>query len=448
MKRTMIVILLGILPVMFTLTARESQLEDYLNEEKLGIEEHYLDNGLRILTWEDHSAPVISYEIWFDVGSINEKPGITGISHLFEHMMFKGSKKYGPEEHSDIVRANGGRLNAFTSNDMTVYFENISSDKLELVIALEAERQANLAITAENLASEREVVKEERRMRIDNSIFGDMLEQLSANCFLAHPYQWSVIGWMSDIESITLEECQEYHRIHYAPNNATVALVGDFDTEEALKLIEKYYGQIPSQEPPPPVETVEPEQKGERRIYHHRRAQLPMLIAGYHIPDINHEDMPALQVASTILSGGESSRIYRKMVYEDQIALYAGGGADAAKDPSIFYAYCGMNIGHEIDEGEEALFGIIEGFADNPPTEEELQKVKNQAEADFIFEMQTNSNKAYNLGYYQTVAGDWREMLAYPQKIREVTAEKVAEVAAKYFKPRNRTTVILVPEND
>jgi predicted Zn-dependent peptidase len=446
MKRILVCGLAILLLFSMGLNAKEKQLEDYLDPEELGIEEHYLDNGLRVLTWEDHSAPVISYQVWFDVGSINEKPGITGISHLFEHMMFKGSKKYGPEEHSDIVKAHGGRLNAFTSNDMTVYFENIASDKLELVIALEAERQANLAITAENLASEREVVREERRVRIDNSVFGDMLEQLSANAFLAHPYQWSVIGWMSDIETITLEECREYHRIHYAPNNATVIIVGDFETKEALKLVETYYGAIPSQEEPPPVTTVEPEQRGERRVYVHRFAQLPMLLAGYHIPEITHEDLPVLDIASSILSGGESSRIYRKMIYEDQTALYAGGAADAAQQPSLFYAYCGMKIGREIEEGEKTLFELIEGLADNPPTQEELEKAKNQSEADFIFSMQTNMYKGYNLGYYQTVAGDWREMIEYQKKIRAVTAEQVAAVAAQYLIPNNRTTVILIPE--
>ncbi len=448
MKRALSIGLLVVFIGALTAVAGQKGLEDYLSEEKLGIEEHFLDNGLRILTWEDHSAPVISYQVWFNVGSINERPGITGISHLFEHMMFKGSKKYGPEEHANIVKAHGGRLNAFTSNDMTVYFENIASDKLELVIALEAERQANLAITEENLASEREVVKEERRMRVDNSVFGDMLEQLSANAYLAHPYMWSVVGWMSDLNAITLEQCREYHRIHYAPNNATVVIVGDFNTEEALKLVEKYYGKIPRQEEPPPVVTVEPPQRGERRVYVYRQAQLPMLLAGYHIPDINSEDLPALQVAASILSEGESSRIYRKMVYEDQIALYAGGSVDESKDPSLFYAYCGMNIGRDIEEGEKELFDIIEGLAENPPTEDELQKVKNQAEADFLMSLQTNMYKGYNLGFYQTVAGDWREMLKKVDKIRSVTAEKVAEVASKYLVPRNRTTVILIPEND
>jgi len=418
----------------------------FSDPDALGIREHTLPNGLRVLTWEDHSAPVISYQVWYNVGSINERPGITGISHIFEHMMFKGSKKYGPEEHASIVQANGGRLNAFTANDMTVYYENIASDKLELVISLEAERQANLAITADNLTSEREVVKEERRLRTDNSIFGDVVEQLMANAFIAHPYMWPVVGWMSDLNAITLEDCQEYHRIHYAPNNTTIVLVGDFKTEEACRLIEKYYGAIPAQQAPPPVATVEPPQRGERKVYLHRQAQLPMLFAGYHIPQAGHEDMPALQVAAKILSDGESSRIYQKMVYEDQIALRAGGAADEAKFPSLFYAYCGMSIGHDIEEGEQELFEIIEGLAQNPPTPAELQKAKNQLEADFIFSLQTNSNKASSLGNCQIVEGDWRAMFRKPEKYQAVTAEKVAEVAARYFTPNNRTTVILIPE--
>jgi predicted Zn-dependent peptidase len=446
MRRIGVLLLLNLWAVGIVFAAPKNEANIFKNPDALNIREHTLPNGLQVLTWEDHSAPIISYQVWYHVGSVNERPGITGISHLFEHMMFKGSRKYGPEEHANIVQANGGRLNAYTANDQTVYFENIASDKLELVIALEAEREANLAITAENLTSEREVVKEERRLRTDNNIFGDVIEQLMANAFTAHPYGWPVVGWMSDLDAITLEECQDYHRIHYAPNNANIILVGDFNTDEALRLIEKYYGQIPTQEEPPPVSTVEPPQRGERKVFLHRQARLPMLFAGYHIPSVSDDDMPALQIAAKILSDGESSRIYKKMVYEDQIALYAGGSADESEHPSLFYAYCGMNIGKEIEEGEKGLFGLIEGLADNPPTPEELQKAKNQLEADYIFGMQSNSRKASNLGFYQTIVGDWREMFKKPAKYEAVTADQVAQIAARYFTPNNRTTVVLVPE--
>lgn len=419
---------------------------NFLDPNALGIKENYLSNGLRIITWEDHSAPVVTFQISYHVGSVDERPGITGISHLFEHLMFKGSKKIGPEEHSQIVQANGGRDNAFTTNDMTLYFENIAADKLELVISLEAEREANLAITAENLASEREVVKEERRMRTDNSLFGDVNEQLMANAYEAHPYMWPVVGWMSDLNAITLEQCQEYHRIHYAPNNATAVIVGDINTPDVLKLMEKYFGSIPKQEPPAGVSTVEPPQRGERVLYLHRRAQLPMLFAGYHIPAIATEDMPALQVAASILSDGESSRIYQKMVYQDQLALYAGGNVDESQYPGLFNAYCGMNIGKDIEAGKQELFDIIEGLAKNPPTPDELQKAKNQLEAGFIMGLQSNMGKGMQLSSYQNLAGDWRLMFKEPERYRTVTAEKVVEVAAKYLTPNNRTTVIVVPE--
>jgi predicted Zn-dependent peptidase len=420
--------------------------QNFLDPTALGIEEHFLSNGLRVITWEDHSAPVVTLQVAYHVGSVNERPGITGISHLFEHLMFKGSRKYGPEEHANIVQANGGRLNAFTTNDMTLYYENIAADKLELVISMEAEREANLAITAENLKSEREVVKEERRMRTDNSLFGDVNEQLMANAYEAHPYLWPVVGWMSDLNAITLEDCKEYHRIHYAPNNATAVIAGDFKTADALKLMEKYFGAIPKQEPPPPVATVEPPQRGERILYLHRRAQLPMLFAGYHVPAIATEDMPALAVAQKILSDGESSRIYQKMVYQDQLAQYAGGSLDENQFPGLFNAYCGMNIGKDLDEGKKELFDLIEGLGNNPPTPEELQKAKNQLEADFILGLQSNMRKGMQLASYQTLAGDWRLMFKEPERYRSVTAEKVAEVAAKYFKPDNRTAVILIPD--
>ncbi len=426
--------------------AGETPTRNFLDPTALGIEEHFLANGMRVLTWEDHSAPVVTLQVAYHVGSVNERPGITGISHLFEHMMFKGSRKFGPEEHANIVQANGGRLNAFTTNDMTLYYENIAADKLELIISLEAEREANLAITAENLASEREVVKEERRMRTDNNTFGDVIEQLMTNAYVAHPYTWPVVGWMSDLDAITLHDCQEYHRIHYAPNNATAVIVGDFNTLEAIKLMERYFGRIPKQEPPPPVPTVEPAQRGERIIYLHRRAQLPMLFAGYHIPAIATADMPALVMASKILSDGESSRIYQKMVYQDQLALYAGGSADENQFPGLFNAYCGMNIGKDIEEGKKVLFSLIEGLAQNPPTPEELQKAKNQVEADFLLGLQSNMRKGLQLASYQTLANDWRLMFKEPEQYQAVTSEKVAEVAARYFKPENRTTVILIPE--
>ncbi|MBZ0264266.1 insulinase family protein [bacterium] len=422
--------------------------EAILNPELLNIREHNLENGLQVLMLEDHSAPVLSYQVWFHCGSRNERPGITGISHMFEHMMFRGSNKYGPEEHSHMVKRNGGTLNAFTSEDMTVYFENIASDQLELVIHLEAERQANLNISEETMATERQVVAEERRVRTDNSLFGSAIEKLIISSYNAHPYSWPVIGWMSDIENWTVEDLKEYYRIHYAPNNATVVLVGDFDSDEAIKLFEKYYGQIPAQPKPREIHTTEPVQDGERRIYFHRPAQLPFLLASYHIPEAAHEDIPAIEVAQKILSDGESSRIYKRCVYEEQLAMFAGGQVDNRKDPGIFLTYIGVNQGVELEEAENSLFDTIEGMADNPPTERELQKAKNQLEADFIFGLQTVMGKGMAIGSSVIKKdGNYKAFIEEPDQYRAVTVEDVQRVVKTYFHAKNRTVVIVVPDN-
>ncbi|MBL7191429.1 insulinase family protein [bacterium] len=432
------------LPVLLAFTLSVSA-ETGSEIENYGVESHFLSNGLKILTLEDHSAPVVSFQMWVHTGSRNEYPGITGISHLFEHMMFKGSKKYGPEEHANLVKKHGGVLNAFTTNDVTVYFENIVSDKLELVVSLEAERLANLALIPETLASEREVVKEERRYRTDNDNFGKLFEQLIATAFTAHPYGWPVLGWMSDIDAITLEDCKEYHRLYYAPNNVIIVLTGDFNTEEAVAVIDKYFGAIPAQEKPSEIVTAEPEQGGERIVYVEREARLPVLMAGYHIPPIGHPDIYPLQVLQKIMSDGQSSRLYQKLVYQEQLAIFAGGMVDDCEDPGLFFLWLGVNTGRTMDEAKEMLFAEIDRFTNEPVSERELQKAKNQLEADFIFRLQTNMYKGLQLGDYEVRAGDYRMLFEADQYYRDVTAEDVMRVAGQYLKPSNRTSAILVP---
>lgn len=424
--------------------ARAQQIE--LAPGLLEIREHRLENGLRILMLEDHSAPVISYQVWFDVGSRNERPGITGISHMLEHMMFRGSAKYGPEEHSDIVKAHGGSLNAFTSEDMTVYFENISSDQLELVIHLEAERLANLRLTDETFQPERSVVAEERRVGNDNNVFGAAWERAQAASYIAHPYQWSVVGWMSDIQGYTVEDVQAYYETYYAPDNATAVLVGDFDPERAVALFERYYGAIPAGAPRPEVRTVEPPQQGERRTTFRRPAQLPFLFATYHIPEASHADFAALEVAQKILSDGETSRIYRRCVYDEQLANFAGGFIAEQRDPGLFWAYVFVNEGVAIEDAERALFEEIEGLATTPPSENELRKAKNQLESDFVFGLQTAMGKGMAIG--QSVILHDGDHLAFTRRLDEtrgVTAADVARVVETYLVPDNRSVLTLQP---
>ncbi|MCK4237170.1 MAG: insulinase family protein, partial [Candidatus Krumholzibacteria bacterium] len=251
-------------------------------EIELDVTETMLDNGLKVILMEDHSVPVISYQTFFRVGSRNERPGITGISHFLEHMMFNGAKRYGPKEFDRILESNGGYSNAFTSRDMTAYYEDFASDVLELVVDLDSDRMASLALDPKYLVSEMGVVKEERRLSIDNSIRGQMREELYALAYKAHPYKWPVLGWMSDLEGIDRSDCVNYYRTYYSPNNAVMIVVGDFDTEEALGLIHRYYDGIPAQEPPAQVRTSEPEQLGERRALVHKPAELPEILVGYH----------------------------------------------------------------------------------------------------------------------------------------------------------------------
>jgi zinc protease len=417
-----------------------------LGQINFPVEKYTLDNGMTVLISEDHSAPVVTYQVWRKVGSKNERPGITGISHLCEHMMFKGSKNIGPEEHSKVIQANGGVDNAGTSFDYTMYWERIASDKLELAINLEAERQKYLNPIQETFSSEREVVKEERRMAVDNSPYGLLFEQLLNTSFVAHPYHWHVIGFMSDIDNITLDDLKEHYRVYYAPNNATVVVAGDVNPKEVMKLIHKYYDDVPSQPPPPKVGTVEPEQRGERIAYVHKIGQMPAFIVGYHIPEFDNPDMYPLRVAAQILFNGQSSRLYQKMVYQDQSALAVAGDCFTLQDPGLFFSFAVMQPGHTAEEGEKTLFEQIDKIKNEPVDPKELQKAKNQLEAEFVFGLQSVSDKGEQIGYYQTMLGDYTPLFGEAKKYQAVTTEDVMRVAKKYLDSNNRNVAILVPE--
>ena len=410
------------------------------------VEKHVLDNGLTVLISEDHSAPVVTYQVWYKVGSRNERPGITGISHLCEHMMFKGSKNVEPEEHARLIQASGGISNAWTHFDMTCYWEKIANDKLELAINLESERHKNLTPTPENFTSEREVVKEERRMGVDNSPFGAVFEQMLNTTFVAHPYHWHVIGFMSDIDNITLDDLKNHYKVYYAPNNAIAVVVGDVNPKEVMKLMHKYYDDIPAQPPPPKVGTVEPEQKGERIAYVHKIAQMPAFMVGYHIPEFGHPDTYPLSVAARVLFTGQSSRLYQKMIYQDQSALHVGGDCFSLQDPGVFYCFAIMQPGHTAEVGRNTLFEEIDKLGNEPVDEKELQKAKNQLESKFIFRLQSVKDKGFWMGYYQTLLGDYSKLFEEAEKFQQVTAQDVMRVANEYFDEKNRNVVVLVPE--
>jgi zinc protease len=414
--------------------------------QEMKVIETVLPNGMKVLLKEEHKAPIVTFQVWYRVGSRNERLGKTGTSHVLEHMMFKGSKKYGPKQFSQVVQRNGGNDNAFTSKDYTAYFENFAADRLEIAMDLESDRMQNLLLDPKDFLSERDVVKEERRMRTDDDPTQTMVEQMMATAFSAHPYQWPVIGWMADLNNLTRDDLVQYYKTYYAPNNATVVIVGDFDSRTVLPLVQKYFGGIPRGPEIPKIGAVEPKQLGEKRVMVKREAELPAVFAGYKVPTLKDPDAYALNVLQVILSSGKSSRLYKSLVYDKQIALYAGGDYDdVSTDPNLFYVYAGVMPGKGTDEVEKALYAEIERLKAEPVTEEELQKAKNRVEASFIMGQDSVFYQAMLLGQFETVA-DWRLLDRYVAGVQSVKKDDVQRVAKKYFTEDNRTVGILVPE--
>src|SRR6202049_1887588 len=295
-----------------------------------------LKNGLKVLVQTDHSIPNVALYIFYRVGSRNEGPGTTGLSHFFEHMMFNGAKKYGPGELDKVMEANGGANNAYTTRDVTVYQDWFPRSALPLIYDIEADRIQNLSFDPQKIKSEREVVASERRLRTDNDNGGLLDEQLWATSYIAHPYQWPVVGWMSDIEHWTMEQLKHHFEMGYSPNNATMVVAGDVSPEEIFQLCEKYIEPIPTHAPPPPVTTTEPEQLGPRRLIVGTQSHIPCVFVAYHIPKTNSADFYALNVLRTVLFQGESSRMYQRLVDKDEIALDVSSSVEPAFDPTIF----------------------------------------------------------------------------------------------------------------
>ena len=409
---------------------------------ELAVERHTLSNGLVVLTHEDHSIPMVSLNVFYRVGSRNERPGITGVSHLFEHMMFNGSARYKPKMLDQIIESAGGAANAYTNNNVTAYNETFSRDALATVLDIEADRMASLLLTPENIEQERGIVAEERRVSIDNDPQGSMYELLYATAFVAHPYHWPVVGWMGDIQSVKLDEAKKYFETYYGPNNATLVLTGDFKTADLMKQVEATFGKVARRGSPEPVVNAEPEQAGERRVTLVKEASLPSVMIGFKVPEITHADAPALAVLENILGAGESSRIYQKLVYT-QLATDASGSYQAMPGPSLFFFTIQAQEGKTAEECERALYEVLRDVQTNGVTPEELQKAKNQLRAATVRSLQTIAGKANLLGAYETGYGDFQALFTILDKYDAVTNDDVKRVAGAYFVKRHRTVVTL-----
>lgn len=418
----------------------------HASEHAPGVLAATLDNGLRVLLLEDRRSPIVSFQVWYRVGSRNEQRGATGLAHFLEHMMFKGTPKFPLGQFAELVEKNGGQNNAFTTQDVTSYFVNIASDRIDLVLDLEADRMRNLKLDPKDIDSERQVVIEERRTRTEDDPSGFLGEAVSSLAFRVHPYGQPIVGWMEDLTRITPEQLRAFYDTYYVPGNAIIAAAGDFKADEMLEKIKRRFGAIPRAADPPPVRAVEPAQDGERRVTISRQAQLPIVYLAWHVPNHTSADAPALDLLSTVLSSGRASRLYRQLVYERRLALEAGGDYSYFSiDPNVFWFWATPLPGQTPETLEKELLAQMERLKDEPVTEEELTRAKNQVEAAMVFQEDSIYRRASLVARFETIGGHAKkdEFLA---SLRALTAADLQRVAKSWFPADRKNAGILLPK--
>ena len=406
-----------------------------------------LSNGLRVIFSEDHSTPIVHVSVWYHVGSKNEKPGRTGFAHLFEHMMFKGSKNVMPDSHPSILAGIGGEANAYTNEDTTVFWQTFPSQYLPLVLWLEADRMATLRVDEEAFRREREVVKEERRMRVENQPYGRLNEIIYENAFTKHPYKHPTIGSIEDLEAASIEDVREFHNTYYVPENATVTIVGDFDPELAMVLVNKYLGRVPKAKQPVPRDIpMEPAMDGEKRLTLEETSwPLPVVVVAHHITYDGHPDSYPLHIVSKVLSDGESSRITSELVYKKGLALTAFGSGNIVEHPNLFYAVAVVQPGKSPAEVEKALIAELERLKLEKITDKELQRTKNQFARDYIIGRESIQQKATHLAHAAVLHNDITTADGEFDIFMNIQPVDVQRVAQKYFTSTNRLVLTIFP---
>lgn len=407
-----------------------------------------LKNGMKIMVLENSSIPNANMYLFYKVGSRNEYIGITGISHFFEHMMFNGAKKYGPKEFDRVMEANGGANNAYTSENITAYTNWFPKSALEVIFDLEADRIANLDFNPQMIESERGVVLSERSTGLENNPLEQLWQEVQATAYVAHPYMWPVIGWESDIKNWTKQDLENYFHTYYAPNNCLVVISGDVALAEVKELAQKYFEPIPAGPKPREVHTIEPEQSGEKRIFVKREVPSPYLMIAHHVPETGSDDYYALDLLSSILSQGRSSRLYSSIIDDKQLALQVGSFYYDAFDPTLFYFYGICNDNIKASELEKAIIDEVDKIINEGISESELQKVKNQKLMEFYRTTETINGLSNTIGTYELFFGDYKKLFTAPDDYKKVTTEDVKKVAAKYFTKQNRTVGILNTEEE
>ena len=414
---------------------------------KLQYEITTLANGLRVILSEDHSTPIVHVSVWYHVGSKNERPGRTGFAHLFEHMMFKGSKNVESESHISLISSVGGRSNAYTTEDTTVFWQTLPAHYLPLALWLEADRMATLRVDDAAFRREREVVKEERLMRIENQPYGRLAEIIYDHAFVVHPYKHPTIGSMADLEAASIADVRDFHSTYYVPENATVTVVGDFEPELALQLVNQYLGRVPKAARPVPRDIPkEPPMTRERRAIVKEAWPLPAVVVAYHITYDGHPDAYPLHITSKILSDGQSARIPRELIYNRRLCLSAFGSGNIIEDPNLFFAVCIVQPGQTVEAAEQALIEEFEKLKRGGVAVHEVQRAQNQFARDYILSRESNEDKAAHLAHAAVIHNDITTADGEFDIFMKTTVADVQRVARTYFNESNRVVLHVLPE--
>lgn len=429
----------------FNVQAGQAQLE--IPTIQLKVEKYQLENGLTVLLHEDHRAPMISFHTWYKVGSRNEKAGVTGAAHMLEHMMFKGAKKFDGKQFDHILHENGIINNAFTSNDYTGFYQNLPSDKLELMMEMEVDRMSSLALREKDLLTEKEVVKEERRWRVDNSPMGLLRELTMSTLFKTHPYHWPVIGTMEDISNYDVKKLKVFYDNYYVPNNAILVLAGDFDLEKTKKLIQKYYGPLMAKKIDEPKTIVEEKILEPRLAVLKQKVQTENLNISFHGVSQGHQDMYALDLLAEVLGGGASSRLYKKFIFEKQNAIYAYAGHSSMKENGIFSVAIQMKPGLTAKSVESGLISELNKVKSVQVSEAELRRAKIQMMKSYVDGLQTLDAKARALASSEILTGSYDQFFLDLKKYQAVTAKDIQRVAKQYVDIKQSVQVTLLPED-
>jgi zinc protease len=422
-------------------------LDAAVRPPKLEYQITTLPNGLRVILSEDHSTPIVHVSVAYHVGSKNERAGRTGFAHLFEHMMFKGSRNVEPESHTSLISSVGGRSNAYTTEDETVFWQTFPAHYLPMVLWLEADRMATLRVDDAAFRREREVVKEERRMRIENQPYGRLSEIIYDHAFQVHPYKHPTIGSMADLEAASIEDVRDFHSTYYVPENATVAIVGDFDTAQAVQLVNQYFGRVPKASRPVPRDIPkEPPTTQEKRAVVEEAWPLPAVVVAYHITYDGHPDSYPLHIASKILSDGQSARILRELVYNRQLCVSAFGTGNLIEHPNLFFAVCIVQPGQTVAAAEKALIDEFEKLKREGVTGQEVQRAQNQFARDYILSRESNEDKARHLSHAAVIHNDITTADGEFDIFMRTTPADVQRVAQTYFNQNNRLVLHVVPK--